>query len=172
MISISRIAEWCEPWNRLFGHSKAVSGTVTGAHIIALLFAGGLAIASDRLTLRAHSRDRVTRMNQLREVADVHSAVLIGLVVLFVSGVLLAASDVETFLPSPYFWVKLSLVALLLINGAFLTTTERALRARAATEDVAVDEGPLWSRVRTQAITSVTLWTATAVAGIVLSNVA
>jgi len=111
-------------------------------------------------------------MNQLREVADVHSAVLIGLVVLFVSGVLLAASDVETFLPSPYFWVKLSLVALLLINGAFLTTTERALRARAASEDVTVDEGPLWSRVRTQAITSVTLWTATAVAGIVLSNVA
>ena len=124
MISISRIVEWCEPWNHLFGHSKMVSGTVTGAHIIALMFAGGLAIASDRLTLRAHGRDRLTRMNQLREVADVHGAVLIGLVVLFVSGVLLAASDVETFLPSPYFWVKLSLVALLLINGAFLTTTD------------------------------------------------
>ena len=172
MISISRIAQWCEPWNHLFGHSKAVSGTVTGAHIIALLFAGGFAIASDRLTLRAHGRDRLTRMNQLREVADVHGAVLLGLVVLFVSGVLLAASDVETFLPSPIFWVKLSLVALLLINGALLTITERALRARAFTDDVTATEEALWSRVRTQAIASATLWTATAVAGIVLSNIA
>lgn len=172
MISISRIAQWCEPWNHLFGHSKAVSGTVTGAHIIALLFAGGFAIASDRLTLRAHGRDRLTRMNQLREVADVHGAVLMGLVVLFVSGVLLAASDVETFLPSPIFWVKLSLVALLLINGALLTITERALRARAFTDDVTATEEALWSRVRTQAIASATLWTATAVAGIVLSNIA
>ena len=39
MISISRIAEWCAPWNHLFSHSKLVSGTVTGAHIMALLFA-------------------------------------------------------------------------------------------------------------------------------------
>jgi hypothetical protein len=171
MISISRIAQWCEPWNHLFAHSKMVSGTVTGVHIIALMFAGGFAIASDRLTLRAHGRDRVTRMNQLREVADVHAAVLIGLVALVVSGVLLVAADVETFLPSPYFWLKLSLVALLLINGVFLATTERALRARASSDDVAANEGALWSRVRAQAIASATLWTATAVVGIVLSNI-
>lgn len=171
MISISRIAHWCEPWNHLFSHSKAVSGTVTGAHIIALMFAGGFAIASDRLTLRAHGRDRVTRMNQLREVADIHGAVVIGLVVLFVSGVLLAAADVETFLPSPWFWVKLSLVALLLINGVFLTATERALRARASSDDAAAAEGALWSRVRTQAMASATLWAATAVVGIAVSNV-
>lgn len=171
MISISRIAQWCEPWNHLFAHSKMVSGTVTGAHIIALLFAGGFAIASDRLTLRAHGRDRATRMNQLREVADVHAAVLSGLVVLVVSGVLLAAADVETFLPSRYFWVKLSLLALLLVNGVFLTSTERALRARASSDDATANEAALWSRVRTQAMASATLWTATAVVGIVLSNV-
>jgi hypothetical protein len=172
MISISRIAQWCQPWNHLFSHSKMVSGSVTGAHIIALMFAGGLAIASDRLTLRARGRDRVTRLSQLRDVAEVHGAVLIGILVLFVSGVLLAAADVETFLPSPYFWVKLSLVVMLLINGAWLTTTERTLRARPPSDGVSADEEALWSRVRTQAIASVSLWTATAVAGIVLSNAA
>jgi len=41
-----------------------------------------------------------------------------------VTGVLLAAADVETFLPSVIFWVKLGLVALLVINGGVLTLTE------------------------------------------------
>ena len=171
MLSIEQIAGWCEPWNRAFAHSKLISGSVTGAHIIALLFAGGLAIAADRLTLRAHSRDRAVRINQLREVEAVHASVLAGLGVLFISGVLLALSDVETFLPSPVFWIKLSLVTLLLINGGMLTRTERALGAATSAAEPSAGEEALWSRARTFARSSIALWTATAVAGIVLSNV-
>lgn len=171
MVSIDQIAQWCEPWNRLFSHSKLVSGSVTGAHIIALFIGGGFAIAADRLTLRAHVRDRAIRIHQLREVQAVHAPVLIGIGVLLVSGVLLALSDVKTFLPSPFFWLKLTLVALLLGNGGALTVAERRLTAMISVGEPASDEGPLWSRMRVLAWSSVALWTATAVAGIVLSNI-
>jgi hypothetical protein len=172
MISVDQIAAWCKPWNDLFSHSKLVSGSVTGAHIIALLFAGGLAIAADRSTLRAYARDRTTRVYQAREVQAVHAPVLVGLGVLAASGILLALSDVETFFPSPVFWIKLTLVASLLVNGGVLTVTERSLNTSVASGlDASPAEDRLWSRMRVLAWTSVTLWTATAVVGIVLSNV-
>jgi hypothetical protein len=88
-----------------------------------------------------------------------------------VSGVLLALADVETFLPSWIFWLKLALVAALLANGALLMRAERALREDVNAPTSADDETILWSRIRTRAISSVLLWTATAIAGLVLSNV-
>ena len=157
---MEQIAAWCAPWNELFGHSKLIAGSVIGVHIMALVLGGGLAIAADRMTLRVRSGDTAQRMTQLREVRDVHALVLVGVVLLFVSGVLLAASDVETFLPSPIFWLKLVLSVSLVVNGALLTRTERTADA---------DES-VWSRVRFLSISSVFLWTATAVVGIVLSN--
>lgn len=129
---------------------------------MALVIGGGLAIAADRMTLRVRPTDPGARQVQLGEVRDVHALVLAGVVLLLVSGILLAAADVETFLPSPVFWLKLILSVLLVVNGALLTRTERA---------PAVDEST-WSRVRLLSISSVFLWTATAVVGIVLSNAA
>ncbi len=170
-MSIDALVKWCQPWNDLFSHSKVVSGSVTGAHILALLFAGGLAIAADRLTLRAHRRDRATRVQQLLEVRAVHTPVLVGLAVLLVSGLLLATADVDTFLHTPFFWIKLSCVALLLVNGGILTATERRLHAMIGRAEPSPAEEALWSRMRTLAWSSIALWTVTAVAGIVLSNV-
>jgi hypothetical protein len=77
--------------------------------------------------------------------------------------VLLGASDVNTFLPSVWFWIKIALVLLLLINGSVLTLTERRLG------QVFTDAG--WARMRTLAWMSIMLWTSTAVVGIVLSNI-
>jgi hypothetical protein len=51
------------------------------------------------------------------------------------SGLLLAGADVETYLASPTFWIKMVLVAFLLANGAGLsragrvTTSSRRLAA-------------------------------------------
>jgi len=176
MLSIDQIARWLEPWNHLFSHSTLISGTVLGLHILALFLGGGLAVAADRSTLRARSRDRATRLHQLREVQAIHPAILSGLAVLFVTGVLLAAADVTTFLPSPFFWIKLSLVVLLLVNGGVLTLTERRMNAELAQDaraDPTMDaaEASLWRRMAMLAWFSIALWTATAIVGIVLSNV-
>jgi len=167
-VNLDRIIAWCAPWNDLFGHSKWISGTVIGLHIMALFISGGLAVAADRMTLRVPPGDDAARRAQLREVAAVHRIVLVGVIVLFVSGVLLAMADVETFLPSPLFWLKLVLAALLVVNGAMLTRTEHDLNGgeRRGSKGATI----AWARIRLLSMSSVLLWTATALVGIVLSN--
>lgn len=168
---MERIIAWCAPWSALFDHSKWVSGTVTGVHIMALVIGGGLGIAADRLTLRVPAGDAAARRAQLNEVRSVHGIVLVNIILLFVSGILLSMADVETFLESPVFWVKLLFVAALVVNGALLTRHEQQLSERSDSDLSRVDDRS-WSRLRLYAWSSVFLWSATAVVGIVLSNAA
>jgi len=63
------------------------------------------------------------------------------------------------------FWVKLALIGLLLANGFVMNRTERALAAGG-------DESTLWGRLRTISMLSLTLWIATTLAGVVLTNYA
>ncbi|MEO9019893.1 MAG: hypothetical protein ABI314_05205 [Gemmatimonadaceae bacterium] len=164
------LADILKPWQSLFSNSKVISDGVTFLHLSGLLFAGGFAIAADRATFRAIRGSAEDRVTLLREVGAIHRPVLIGLSLLFVTGFLLATSDVETFGKSPVFLVKMTLVALLLVNGAQLQRTEHALRVGASTEADAADEDALWRRLRITAIASVMLWTAIVLAGTILVN--
>ena len=94
-----------------------------------------------------------------------HALVLGGLALSFASGVLLFLSDVDEFLGSPFFWLKMGLVGLLLLNGFVMTRTERALAGGG-------NETSLWARLRTISILSLTLWIATTLAGVVLMTYA
>ena len=62
------------------------------------------------------------------------------------------------------FWVKMGLVALLLLNGLVMTRTESTLR-RAPNGDASA-----WGRLRTTAVVSGVLWLATLLAGVALTN--
>jgi hypothetical protein len=169
---IQQIAKLVAPWHALYGESKIVPAITESVHITALLFGGGLAIAADRSTLRVAKGDTSMRVVHLKELHSVHRPVLIALTFSFLSGVALAAADVETFASAPMFWVKLSLVALLLVNGAVLTATESRLRALGPGSDRGADDGAaLWARLRFNALCSVALWTTTLIAGVTLTNV-
>lgn len=157
-----------KPWAALFSDSRAVSSAVTFFHLGGLLFAGGLAVASDRATFRALRGTDEDRSRLLTDLASSHAWVLAGLSVIFVSGLLLALSDVKTFGPSPIYWTKMSLVALLLVNGALLQRTEKKLRAGGFLIQSTVPRQKLWSRLRFAAATSMTLWTAIVLAGVIL----
>ena len=126
---LQAVATAAKPWAALFSDSRAVSSAVTFFHLGGLLFAGGLAVASDRATFRALRGTDEDRSRLLVDLGNAHAWVLAGLSVIFVSGLLLALSDVKTFGPSPIYWTKMSLVALLLINGSVLQRTEQKLRA-------------------------------------------
>ena len=164
------LANILKPWQSLFSNSKVISDGVTFLHLAGLLFAGGFAIAADRATFRAIRGTPADRVTLLREVGEIHRPVMIGLGVLFTTGFLLATSDVETFGTSPVFLVKMTLVALLLVNGVQLQRAERALRMTEATASGAAIDDPLWRRLRITAIASVALWTSILLAGTILVN--
>jgi hypothetical protein len=158
------LAQVLGPWQSTYSNSKTVSGAVTFLHLAGLLFGGGFAVAADRATLRAVRAAPARRLQVLGDLDAVHRAVLIGLGVLLMSGVLQLTADIETYATSPIYWTKMALVGLLLANGYVLKRTETTLRARG-------DGGlrdPLWSRLRVTAITSVVLWTAIVLAGTML----
>jgi len=168
IVSLNQLEHVLAPWQSAYSNSKLLSTLVAGAHLVALLFGGGYAVAADRFTLRALRAGGAERARQLAELHAVHRPVLIALAISFLSGVLLAAADVKTFATSPAFWVKLAFVGLLMVNGAILTALETALRKP---QPQPVDApSPLWARLRVFTISSVALWTATLIAGVVLQN--
>lgn len=165
---LQTVATAAKPWAALFSDSRAVSSTVTFLHLGGLLFAGGLAIASDRATFRALRGTDEDRSRLLEDLGNAHAWVVAGLSVIFMSGLLLALSDVKTFGNSPIYWTKMSLVALLLANGSLLQRTEQKLRSGSLLTQSTAPRQRLWSRLRFAAATSMSLWTAIVLAGVIL----
>ena len=149
-------------WVSLYAGHAAVRTVVVFAHIGALVGAGGCAIAADRATLLASRRDEAERRIQVEALAGTHQVVIAGLVLILVSGLLMFAADVDTFLYSRVFWIKMGLVVLLLVNGAALTAAER--RATHGDQDA-------WDWLRLTAMASLALWLSITFAGVALTNV-
>jgi hypothetical protein len=165
---LQKVATVAEPWSTFYGDSVAASVTVTFAHLGGLLFGGGLAISADRATLRGARGNEADRAQLLTYLSETHRWVLSALALIFVSGLLLALSDVKTFGPSPIYWTKMSLVLLLLINGAILQRTEQGLRAKILLSPASPDVSRGWARLRLTAVASMILWTSIVLAGVVL----
>lgn len=168
ILNLQGIEQFLAPWQQAYSDSTALSTSVTAVHLLAMLFGGGLAIAADRTTLKLRAENADQRRQHLVDLNAVHRPVLIALSFQFLSGLAMLASDIKTFVASPVLWIKLGLVALLLINGVVLQRTESALRR---SEDGTAPAG-LWSRLNFNAICSLILWSATLVAGITLVNTA
>jgi hypothetical protein len=148
-------------WGSFYANHAAVRTTVVFAHIGGLVTAGGAAMTADRGLLSASRKDEAVRRAQLAATRNTHNVVLAGLAAVVLSGALLFASDVDTFLSSRVFWTKMALVALLLVNGAVLTSAERR-----AAHGVA----HAWNTLRQTAALSLILWTLVTLAGVALVN--
>ncbi len=140
------------PWAHLYRDSKLISISVLFGHLGGLLLGGGFAIAADRTTLRMVRATAAARRIHLQELHAVHRPVILGLAVTFVSGLMMLAADVETFLPAPLFWLKMGLIAALLGNGVILERSEAALRNGTGCA------GRVWRRLEVAARTSLILW--------------
>lgn len=134
---IEMLAGWLAPWQEFYADSVVLSTGVTAMHLVALLIAGGLAVSHDRAIWKGLPH------------APVHRPVILFLVLLLTSGLLMAAADIEVYAASRVYWVKMALVATLLVNGLVLYRRH----------------------TRTTAAISVALWIATTIAGTVLGNV-
>ena len=155
------VPQFIESWSALYSGSAALRSVVNFAHLGGLIGGGGCAIAADRAMLKAFSRGVDERRRELTAVAGTHAVVLFGLTLVLVSGFLLMFADLESYLVSPVFWVKMGLIALLLGNGLMIRRAERSAA-------LGHDRG--WLALRRTAVLSLTLWLTTTLAGVVLPN--
>lgn len=158
------LVQLLKPWNEFYSHSKTTETIVLSLHVGGLLLAGGLAIATDRGTLRALRAAAAERTVHLRELGAVHRWVLTGLTAVVVSGVALLTSDIETFFPSWLYWTKMAFVVLLLINGLMMTRVEQGL-ARDPSET-----SPHWRALHRTAVSSLVLWFTITALGVALAQ--
>jgi uncharacterized membrane protein len=156
------ISSVLDNWTSYYANHAAVRTLIGFLHIGGLVIGGGFAISADRMTLRAAKREVSQRSVQLTELRGTHRIVLLSLVAVTLSGVLLFAADTETFLHSVFFWVKMGLIAGLLVNGWVLTYAERQAES---------DTVRGWRNLTITSTVSVALWMLTTLAGAALPNV-
>ena len=151
-------------WGELYRNSPVLQTGVAFTHIAALVTSGGLAVVQDRAVLRVPSGDVVARENRLRDLRSSHRTVLVGLAIVFASGVLFFLADLDTFLTSRLFWAKMVFVAVLVVNGRLLLKAEERAEREPASE-------PAWARLRKHAWASLSLWFLLTLGGVALVNV-
>ena len=148
-------------WASLYANSALLRTIIAFAHIAGLVVGGGCAIVADRATMNAYRRGSLGREAQIGGIRSAHRVVLAGLAIVMISGVLLLGADFDTFVHSRVFWLKMGLVALLLLNGAVL--------ARLGASPV-LDEAR-WKRLAYVSGFSLALWLLTTLTGAALPNV-
>lgn len=165
MPTLETLVEVARPWAKFYSRSTPAQTIVLFTHLAGMLGGGGLAIAADRALWKARGATDDVRARVLAEVASVHRPVVAGLALSAISGVLMTAADLETYVPSPVWWGKLAAFALLLINGAWLQSLERGAQRAPATL------GPAWHRLALSSRFSCVLWFAVVLGGVLLVNI-
>ena len=151
MSPVQAVAGFAQPWADLYADSSLVKAVVVFLHMGGLLAAGGFALAADRATLRLGRLTEAERLHFVRELGETHRPVLMGLAVVVATGLAMLLADVETLLPSPVFWVKMTVFALLMLNGLTLRRAERRLSGGTRT-------GGAWKSLHRAALRSAGLW--------------
>ena len=147
-------------WAAVYSNHAALRIGVTFCHFAGLMAGGGLAVAADRATLRLARASEEARITHLQELHTVHRVVITGLVLTIASGAMMVGADLDAIAASGIFWIKMALVALLVVNG---TVMQRAERAAFAAPEVG------WPRLHRTAIVSLVLWFLIVLAGTVLT---
>jgi len=155
------LADLADSWSSIYSGSAVIKSAVGFAHVGALLAGGGMAITADRATLAAHRFGGDAMRREADRLGGMHGTVLVSIAIIVISGLLLMLADLDAYLQSPAFWVKMALVAALLVNGGVLRHTGRV----AASGDARAHRG-----LAAAARISLALWSLTTLAGAVLPN--
>ena len=164
MSVLGSLAAVAAPWANFYNDSAVAQSLVAFGHFGGMIVAGGSAITADRGSLQTRQQDDIARRRHLEALPGIHRIVIGALSVTVVSGLLMFAADVDTLSSSPWFWLKMSLFGLLLVNGWVLRGTEKKLVQVNANPDA------MWRRLRRGAAVSLALWLAVVLAGTLLTN--
>jgi uncharacterized membrane protein len=143
-------------WSSYYGNHQGVSMTIRYLHLASTVVSGGSAMALDRTVIKALRQHDESRRQVLAQLRDSHRVVVPALVVVVLSGILMTAADLQTFLASQLFWIKMALMVALVVNGALLVAAESSALGSVP---------PAWRRLSSGAVASVVLWLAIVLAG-------
>ena len=115
-----------DAWAAFHGAHQMVSVGVRYLHIAGLMIGGGTALVADRQIMAARRAGPEAQATALAWLRGSHRVVVPALLAIGVSGLLMTASDTETFLVSRLYWLKLGLVVLLALNGTGLLVAGKA----------------------------------------------
>jgi hypothetical protein len=156
------ITHLASSWASVYSNSAATRTAIGFAHVGGLVISGGTALSADRAVLRAGRAGHAMRERQAADLATTHRIVVAALAVVVASGVLLMLSDLDTYLVSKTFWIKMAAIAALGVNGALMMAIGRRIER---------GHDGSWTALRAAAMTSMTLWLVTTLLGAALPNV-
>jgi len=156
------IADVVRPWTDYYASSAGMETAVMFLHLGGMVAAGGIAFTLDRAVLRSGRAGWPRRGDLARELHHSHTAVIVGLLVVLVSGIALTAADPTVFLVSWIYWAKMATVVFLLANGWMLKRSGEALLADPGSEGA-------FLRLRRAALRSAGLWALAVLGGVAIT---
>lgn len=164
-----------QPWADYYSASSWLPTLMIAVHVLALFIGGGIALGADRRVLQSTPGRSEAYLAAAADLSATHSIVIGALIITILSGLALVASDIGTFWGSRVFWAKMATLAVLVLNGARMRSTEAQLLANARnTVEMAVAGPDLtapFGTLRTHAWVSVVGWCAIVVLGVVVANI-
>lgn len=121
------LADICAGWSAYYGDHSSVAGAIRFLHLAGLMIGGGTALTADRLVLAARA-SAGGRQRILTTLGEAHRVVLPSLALVGITGALMFAADVETFMASKTYAAKMMTVAALFANGGLLQQAEQRIR--------------------------------------------
>jgi hypothetical protein len=152
------LAAW---WSSYYGNHQLVSVAIRFLHLSGLVLGAGTGLFADRQVLSAVRAGSQEREAVLTTVNRAHAHVVSWIIVVGSTGILMTAADPATFLVSKLYWVKMTLVALLIANGVAMLYAERRTRQ--------IGIGAGWPRLVIVSTISAILWLATLFLGTLLT---
>ena len=162
MMITAALRDLAATWGSFYANHASMRTAIAFAHVGGLVAAGGASMMADREILSASRTRERSGSVALRTLRKTHGVVLAGLAIVIVSGVLLFAADLDAYLVSRLFWIKMALVVALMINGAVLTRAERVASSN-------LDHS--WETLKWTATASLVLWSLTTFIGTALPNI-
>src|SRR5438874_702663 len=102
------LTDLADTWSSIYSGSAVIKSAVGFAHVGALLAGGGMAIAADRTTLAAHKSGGDAMRREADRLGGMHGTVLVSIAILLISGGLLMFADLDAYLQSRAFWIKMA----------------------------------------------------------------
>jgi hypothetical protein len=171
---IETLTAWFQPWADLYGESKLLSTGLIALHVLSMFVGGGIAVAGDRRVLLSTPGSADAYRAVAEDIKALHSVVIGAMILIVLSGLLLAASDIGTYGVSRVYWLKMATFATLTVNGFLIQRSEsRVVHAAKNTMEFAAVGNDLlfpWRGLRRGAWISVGCWLLTVFLGVLLTN--